>query len=146
MRTMKRIGALALLYVLLFLGCKMKPTKVTRFPGPSSAVFYTVEVWQDSGAVSSDFTRVFAHFDYNGKSDKVMFLDGPYLTLSSVRWNGKNEAIICISEGRVNSYMENVSLHAGGATYEVKNHLDPGCHPEQAGDRDELPAGGADKR
>jgi hypothetical protein len=128
---MKRIGVLALLPLALFLGCKMKPTKVTEIPGPSPEVFFTVEVWEDSGAVSSDFTRVFAHFDHEGKRDRVMFLDGPYLELSSVRWNSKNEVTLCISGGRVNSFKENVSLHAGDATYEIRNHLDPGCHQQQ---------------
>jgi len=129
---MKKVRAGAFLLPLcLFLGCKMKPTKVTRFSGPSTEVFYTVETWEDNGAISSDFTRVFAHFEHNGKSDKVMFLDGAYLALSSVRWSGKDEATICISEGRVNSFKDTLTLKAGGESYSIRNRLDPACRQQQ---------------
>lgn len=113
------------------IGCRSRPTRVVRFNGPSPNLFYTVEAWEQGGAISSDFTRVFAHFEQNGKSDRVMFLDGAYLQLSSVRWTGANEATICIAEGRVNSFKETVTLKADGVSHAVRNLLDPKCRQPQ---------------
>ena len=126
---MKTVAVFALLFLVVssLPGCRVKPSKVITFHGPSPEVFYTVEVWEDSGAMSSDFTRVFAHFEHNHKSDKVMFLDGAYLIVGDVRWNGKNDATVCLSGGRVNSFNESISLRAGGSTYDIRNRVDQNC-------------------
>jgi hypothetical protein len=108
-------------------GRRAKPARIFKFAGPSSEVFYTVEVWEDNGAISSDFTKVFAHLEHNGNSDKVLFLDGAYLAVAAVRWNGRNEATICLSEGSVNSFRQDISLRAGGETYEIRNHVHQNC-------------------
>jgi hypothetical protein len=127
----KRIHRAFLACLIFALGCQSRPTRVVRFDSPSPHLFYTVEIWEQSGAISSDFTRVFAHFDHDGHSDKVMFLDGAYLQLKSVRWAGENEATICISEGRINSFNETLTLKAGGISHTVRNFLDPQCRQLQ---------------
>jgi hypothetical protein len=120
----------ACLLLILLVGCRANPTRILTFPSPSPEVTYTVEAWEDKGAISSDFTRVFANFDHDGKHDRIMFLDGAYLKISGVRWNGRNEATICIAEGRVNSFQEDISLSAGGAIYKIRNRIDENCHAD----------------
>jgi hypothetical protein len=124
---MKKMNLLMLLPpLLLLLGWRAKPTKVVNFPGPSPEVFYTAEVWEDNGAMSSDSTRVFAHLNHDGRTDKQVFLDGPYLAVSGVKWNGSH-ATVCLSEGRVKSFHREISLHAAGETYEIRNQIDQNC-------------------
>jgi hypothetical protein len=52
-------------------GCSKPPTKATEFRGPANVV-YTVETWEDTGAISSDFARVYAGF--GGGRGRVGFL------------------------------------------------------------------------
>lgn len=124
----RKLTALAILAALQTVaGCRAEPTRVEKFPGPSSEVFYTAEVWEESGAISSDFTRVSANFRHNGQTDKQTFLDGPYLKVAAVRWIGENDATVCISEGRVNSFKDRIILHAGGASYAIRNAVEHFC-------------------
>ena len=108
-------------------GCHSQPTNVVRFSGPSAGIVYTIATWEESGAISSDFTRVSVAFTHEGQTDKQTFLDGPYLHVTDVRWNGPDQAIICLSEGRVNSFRKKVSLHAGAASYTITNTIDYHC-------------------
>jgi len=69
---------------LLFLvGCSVPPTKVIIFRGPHD-VAYSVETWEDNGAISSDFTRVFAQVEGSGSRSKVLVMDGAYLVIPRV--------------------------------------------------------------
>ena len=109
------------------LGCGVKPTKIFIFKETSNEVFYSVEVWEESGAISSDFTRVFANVNTDGKIDKQLVLDGPYLLVKRIKWDGKRGNVLCLSEGRVNSFRKEVTLNADGKAYVVRTFLDYNC-------------------
>lgn len=125
---MKALTAFALvLSMALLAGCRAKPTTVVSFPGPSPDLVYVVETWEESGAVSSDFTRVSVSFTHGGDTDRQMFLDGPYLKITGVRSRGHNDVTVCLSEGRINSFKDKIILRAGGTSYEIKNKIDFRC-------------------
>ena len=108
-------------------GCRAKPSTVVSLPGPTPEVVYIVESWEETGAISSDFSRVSISFTHGGDTDGKMFLDGPYLKITDVRSSGRNDATVCLSEGRINSFKEKLVLSAGGATYRIKNKVNFHC-------------------
>ena len=112
-------------------GCRAEPTTVVSFPGPSPEVVYVVETWEESGPISSDFTRMSISFTHGGATDKQKFLDGPYLKVTGVRSSGLNDATVCLSEGRMNSFKDKLVLTAGGTTYRIRNKVDFHCSASQ---------------
>jgi hypothetical protein len=67
---MKKIylPGLILLQLSIVIGCA-KPDRVAVFKSPDPELFYTVETYNGQGAVVSDFTRVYAHLERDGKTD-----------------------------------------------------------------------------
>ena len=82
---MKKIylPGLILLQLSIVIGCT-KPDRVAVFKSPDPELFYTVETYNGQGAVVSDFTRVYAHLERDGKTDKKLVLDGEYLIIGKV--------------------------------------------------------------
>jgi len=112
--------------LLSILGCSKPPTKATEFRGPANVV-YTVETWEDAGAISSDFTRVYAGFGGGRGRDRSLVMDGAYLEIPHIVWSGQNDVTICIADGRVNSFQSSTTLHASGSPIKLRNHLDEHC-------------------
>ncbi len=125
---MKAIYRLAIFGVplVVVLSCA-KPDRVDTFKSPSPDVFYTVETANGHGAVSSDFTRVYAHLESNGKSDQKLVLDGEYLVIGRVSWVNSNEVNICLSSGLTNSFRNEVTLIAGNRSETIRTHLQEQC-------------------
>ena len=121
---MKRhcLFATSLLPVLFTLGCA-KPDRVTRVSSPLEGVFYTVETFYGHGAADSDFTRVYAHLERNGKSDRKLVVDGTYLELSKILWSSPHDVTLCVASGTTDSFRSQVTLIAGGASETIHNHL-----------------------
>ena len=76
---MKASASLATLLAqaLLLTACS-KPSRVVRIDSPGAGVFQTVEISHGRGAISNDFTRIYAHFDNAGQTDKQLLLDGEH--------------------------------------------------------------------
>src|ERR1700730_3928155 len=81
---------LILLQLSIVIGCA-KPDRVAVFKSPDPELFYTVEMYNGHGAASSDFTRVYAHLEHDGKTDKKLVLDGEYLIIGKVIWVSVND-------------------------------------------------------
>jgi hypothetical protein len=125
---MKKIclPGLILLQLSIVIGCA-KPDRVAVFKSPDPELFYTVETYNGHGAASSDFTRVYAHVERDGKADKKLVLDGEYLLVGKVTWVSANEVNLCISEGLTNSFRNEVTLSAGSLSKTVRTHLQENC-------------------
>jgi len=83
---MKRWCLLIALYLTVsFISGCAKPDHVTTVKSPTEGVFYTVETFNGHGAADSDFTRVYAHLERNGESDKKLVVDGGYLEIARAR-------------------------------------------------------------
>src|ERR1700682_1559729 len=104
-----------------------KPDRVAVFKSPDPELFYTVETYNGQGAVVSDFTRVYAHLERDGKTDKKLMLDGEYLIIGKVTWVSANEVNLCVSEGFTNSFRNQVTLSAGSLSKTVRTHLQENC-------------------
>src|SRR6185437_3830240 len=79
-------------------GCS-KPDKITTFKMPDDEISFTFETEIGHGAISSDYTNVYAHFVRNGKADKKEVLSGENLEITKIIWLGQNEATICLVGG-----------------------------------------------
>jgi hypothetical protein len=125
---MKKIPPLGLILLQLSIvtGCA-KPDRVAVFKSPDPELFYTVEMYNGHGAASSDFTRVYAHLERDGKTDKKLVLDGEYLLVGKVTWVSANEVNLCISEGLTNSFRNEVTLSAGSLSKTIRTHLRENC-------------------
>jgi hypothetical protein len=109
------------------LGCAKAPTRVVEFRGPANVV-YTVETWEDNGgALSSDYSRVYAGLVGGKRSDKLLVMDGAYLEISHVDWSSPNNVTICLSGGHVTSLWRSTVLRGSGRRVELTNHLDERC-------------------
>jgi hypothetical protein len=98
---------------------------------PINGVFYSVETFYGKGAMSSDFTWVYAHLEHAGKSDKMLVLSGEYLKISNIIWTSPNENTICLEGGITNTFRNEVTLSVGGVSETIRNHLLDHCyHPQ----------------
>lgn len=107
--------------VLILLGCA-KPDRVERVSSPTDGVFYTVEYF-GNGPLVSDFTRVYAHLERGGKSDKKLVIDGDYLEFSKIVWDSPHDVTLCMQRGTTNTFRNEVTLSAGNASETIYNHL-----------------------
>ncbi len=114
--------ATSLLSILFAMGCA-KPDHVATINSPVEGVFYTVETFNGHGAPDSDFTRVYAHLERNGKSDRKLVIDGTYLQLSKILWNSPHDVTLCVTSGITDSFRSQVTLIAGSASETIHNHL-----------------------
>ena len=123
---MKKLLAFStLMSVALVSGCS-KPDSVATFKSPKPGLFYTVETYNGSGP-SSDTTRVFAHLDRNGKSKKMLVLEGENLTVTTITWNAPDAATFCLDGGITGTFRSEVTLISGGSSETIHNHLQESC-------------------
>lgn len=126
---MKRYCFIAVLIVSLISGCA-KPDHVTTVKSPTEGVFYTVETFNGHGAADSDFTRVYAHLERNGKSDRKLVVDGTYLEISKIIWAGPHDVTLCKQAGITNSFRSEVTLISGDTSETIHNHLEEHCNAQ----------------
>jgi hypothetical protein len=117
---------LALLILGIFSGCG-RPDRVDRINSPMAGLFVTVETHYGLGPTVADFTRVYAHLEANGQSDKKLLLDGEYLQNVKVVWVSPNEVTLCMREGYTESFRNNVTLRAGGMSQTIHTHIEERC-------------------
>jgi hypothetical protein len=103
--------AVIFLPIVLISGCA-KPDKVATFKSPVDGVFYTVETYYAHTPVS-DTTRVYAHFERNGKKAKMLVLEGSDLTVARIIWNSPRDVTFCIKSGDTNAFRNYVMLDIG---------------------------------
>lgn len=126
---MKTSVCLATLLIegVLLTGCD-KPN-VVRVNSPTGGVFLTVETHHGQGAISNDFTRIYAHFESKGKSDKELVLDGEYLEDTKIMWLNPSEVTFCVPYGSpTESFRNNVTLHAGDESWTLHSRLQEHCN------------------
>ena len=138
---MKTSAFLAMLLVQtgLLTGCA-KPDRVARVNSPMGGVFLTVETRHGQGAISNDFTRIYAHFESEGKSDKELLLDGEYLEDTKVVWLNPSEVTFCVPSGSpTDHFANNVTLHAGDESWRIHSRLQEHCNSVASEMPDESP-------
>ncbi len=119
--------ALTFLQVGLFSGCG-KPDKVTTIRSPTEGLFYTVETSFGHGAISSDYTNVYAHLERNGKSDRKLVIGGEYLESIKITWTSSHDVMLCLHPGSfTDSFSNEVTLIVGDASETIHNHLQEHC-------------------
>ncbi len=124
-----------LIQVGIFAGCAdiVRPDNVQRFDSPVAGLFFTVETWYGHGAVSPDFTRVYAHLEAKGKTDRELVLDGEYLEETKVIWLSPTEVALCLDksykEGYTDHFRTYVTLDAGGVSRTIHTHFQEHCQP-----------------
>jgi hypothetical protein len=117
-----------LLQAVLFTGCA-NPDRVVKVNSPMGGVFLTVETWHGQGASSNDFTRIYAHFESKGKSDKELLLDGEYLEDTKVVWLNPSEITFCVPSGSpTDHFANNVTLNAGNESWRIHSLLQEHCN------------------
>lgn len=104
-----------------------KPDHVSTLKFPVEGLTYTVETYDGEGPVSADFTRVYAHLIREGEADRQLVVDGEYLTIAGVVWAEPSTVILCIPEGITNSFRNEVTLRANGASMAVHTVLRERC-------------------
>jgi hypothetical protein len=109
-------------------GCG-KADRIDRVNSPESGLFVTVETRYGRGAVSPDFTRIYAHLEGSGQSDKKLLLDGEYLQGTKVVWLKPSEVTLCVPEGYTESFRNYVTLRAGGISQTIHTHFVEHCQP-----------------
>ena len=113
--------------VALCSGCA-RPDHVDRIESPwGEGVFFTVETHHGRGPLSSDFTRVYAHLESNGKSDRKLVLDGEYLENTKVSWHSSYDVTLCVPDGYTDSFRTYVTLDSGGVSKTIHSHLQEQC-------------------
>ena len=120
--------AVIFLPIVLILGCA-KPDKVATFGSPVDGVFYTVEIYDGFG-LGSGTTSVYAHFERNGKSKKMLVLQGDDLTVAKIIWNGPNDVTLCLGTGFTEIFRNEVTLSLGDSpepSETISNHLQEHC-------------------
>jgi hypothetical protein len=124
------IASLLLLLILGISGCA-RPYKIETFKSPTAGVFYTVEIYNGGpGPLGSDVTKVYAHFERNGKSTRISVLEGDSLTVSKIIWNTSQDDTICLDGGITERFSNQVTLILGDTQEDavtIRNHLDERC-------------------
>jgi hypothetical protein len=126
--TMKRYRFPAVLSLLIafVLGCA-RPDEVVTIKSPTDGVFYTIETSHAAGPVS-DTTRVYAHFERNGKARKILALAGENLTVERIIWINPHEGTFCIQGGITDTFRNQVTLILNDKIDEtMHHHLQEGC-------------------
>jgi hypothetical protein len=119
----------------VFAGCAdiVRPDNVQRFDSPVAGLFFTVETWYGHGAVSPDFTRVYAHLEAKGKTDRELVLDGEYLEETKVTWLSPTDVTLCVEttyhEGYTDHFRTYVTLSASGVAKTIHSHYLGRCQP-----------------
>jgi hypothetical protein len=120
--------ATLLIQAVLLTGCN-NPDRVVRIDSPVVGVFLTIETRHGQGAISNDFTKIYAHFEGHRKSDKELILDGEYLEGIKVTWLNPSEVALCAPSGSsTDSFRNNVMLHASGESWRIHSRLQENCN------------------
>jgi hypothetical protein len=135
--SMKNLGRLLVLLIAvgIFAGCALiaHPDSVQRFDSPVAGLFFTVETRYGHGAVSPDFTQVYAHLEANGKNDRELVMDGEYLEKINVIWLSPTEVALCVEkgyrEGFTDHFRNYATLRAGGVSKTIHSHFQEHCQP-----------------
>ena len=127
MKKRKNVRLICLFSVLGIISACAKPASVETIKSPSEGLFYTLEYFNGRGPADSDFTKVYAHFMYEGESDKALVLDGTNLTISQITWDGPHDVTICVQRGWTNTFHNEINLMIGRNWKSVHNHLRENC-------------------
>jgi hypothetical protein len=124
---LKRYRVLSAVFLTAYFlsGCA-KPDHVSTIKSPVDGFFYTVETFNGSGP-SSDTTRVFAHLERNGKSKKMLVLEGENLTVAKITWSAPDDATLCLDGGITGTFRSEVTLISGNSSETIHNHLQESC-------------------
>ena len=112
--------------ILTLLGCS-KPDHIITIKSPVDGIFYTAEIYDGSGPVDPDFTKVYANLKHSGQSDRKLVMDGGYLDSSQIVWVGPRDVMLCSGSGPIGSFRSEVTLVAGGYSETIHNHLKEHC-------------------
>ena len=99
-------------------GCS-KPDHIAEVNLPVQGLSLLIERYNGDGPASSDFTRVYARLERNGKIDKKLIIDGEYLTISKVSWSDPGTLSLCTSNGITNTFHNEVVLRSNGSSEKV---------------------------
>lgn len=116
-----------MLYLVVSLTGCAKPDHVETIKSPVDGLFYTVETYNGHGPADADFTRVYAHLERNGRSDKQLVVDGGYLELSKITWVSPHDVTLCMKAGVTNSFRNEVTLSLDDTSITINNHLQERC-------------------
>ncbi len=122
--------AVMLLAVASMSGCSAKPDSVKTILSPNKEVYYTIETSYGSGAVSNDYTRVYAHFSLDRKSRKQVVLGGEYNENTAITWISPTDVEMCVREGLTDTFRNQVTLITGddpSSSYTIHNHFKEHC-------------------
>jgi hypothetical protein len=99
--------------ILVISGCA-RPVNVRTFQSPTPGVFFTVETYGGGvGPLGSDITKVYAHFERQGKSRRILVLEGDSLTITAILWNTPQDDTICFDGGTTDTFHNQVTLILG---------------------------------
>jgi hypothetical protein len=117
----------------ILIGC-CKPDKITTVRWPNEEVFFTIETSIGHGAISTDYTHVYAHIARNGKTDKKEVLSGENLEIAKIIWTEPDEATVCLVDGITVIFRNYVTLSINdGRSRTIRTYLqeNPGgiCPP-----------------
>jgi hypothetical protein len=107
-------------------GCS-KPDHIDEVNSPTPGVFFTVETYYGRGPIVPDFTRIYAHLQVNGKSDRKLVLDGDYLQNTKIIWRSPHDVTLCISDGYTDSFRNYVTLQVGKVLDTIHSSLREHC-------------------
>ncbi len=127
---MKARPYLAILFFssLFLSGCR-KADHVATIKSPLDGVFYTVEVFHGIG-LSPDVTRVYAHFERDGRSSrKFLVIDGEDLEFSKIAWDDPHNVTFCMKSGSTDSFRSEATLSIGLTSVTIYNHLQEDSRP-----------------
>jgi hypothetical protein len=109
-------------------GCHAKPDRVVTLRSPNSPIYYTVETSYGHGAVSNDYTDVYAHYEHGKYSDRQLALNGPYLENTAIRWNSPTDVDFCIGNGMTIEFRNRITLSTEDlSSVEVHQQLNETC-------------------
>ncbi len=115
-----------LMQLTLISGCGKH--QIDRVSSPDPEVFLTVETSYALGPATSDFTKIYAHLEAKGRSDKELILDGQYLDKTKFVWESPSELTVCIADGGfTESFRNYITLRAGGISETIHSRLQERC-------------------
>jgi hypothetical protein len=115
---------------LILVGCA-RPNNVRTYKSPYAGLYYTVEDYYASGP-ASDTNKVYAHFDHDGKTAKLLVLEGENLTVTGIVWATPSDATLCVNDGITSLFRNEVTLFSGDASMSIHNHLQERCESTNA--------------
>lgn len=103
------------------------PDTIRTTNSPEKGLFVTVETYHGNGPVDNDFTNIYVHLVWDGKSDKASVLSGEYIEGSKIIWLDRANLRICVSEGLTSTFRNQVTLGDPGHYRTVHVHLADRC-------------------